>query len=477
MVIINWILKLKIMKMKKLLFLLFTIVQLLSYGQSKSSSEILYENGIDYLGGIKKNYNPELGKRLLDSAVMLGNPKAMNELGTLYLKGTVVKRNIDSAFYWFNHSISLGFAGACINAGNIFRTAYVVPQDFKKAIKYFEKGVLLNDPTCKNLMAYMYYKGLGTNQDYTKAFNLYEESAEAGIENSMYFLGLCYRNGYGTVADEDLAKMWLQKANNNYNRQASYELSEQIPENVSVINPHLQTQLMQLKGGKEKFNASSTNNYEGVYTGYAIYYDWSGKFVSEIEPLRVELKKTMNEYSGTWKEGEADEANIKMLVNGNSFKFDRRCKYSRINRYGGNKPEIWNFNSANIDLTFNNDSIQLSGYVKFYSTGRKEPGKPLQIILKKSIEETPNTDAVKFSIFPNPATTNIKVEFTIAQAAKIAFRIYTHNGALLYTETEKLLPAGKYNYSLPVNKLVAGTYNIQLLSNGKMSTTNVLVKQ
>jgi uncharacterized protein len=464
--------------MKKLIVLFMAIMQINSYAQTKSASDVLLENGIGYINGIQKNYNPVLGKKLLDSSALLGNAKAMNALGNLYLKGIAVKKSIESSLYWYNRSIESGYSTACLNAGNIYRLGSGVSQNFIEAAKYYKKGIDLKDANCKNHMAYMYYKGLGVVQDYNKAFYLFKEAAEIGNENAMYFLGLCYRNGYGVAVNTDIAKRWLQKANKNYNRQALYELNEEIPENVSSINLYLQDQLVLIKSTKEKFIAANTNNYDGVYNGYAVYYDWSGKFVSEIQPLQLKLKKENDKYIGKWKEGNSQDTEIKLLANGNNFKFDEKCSYSRINHYSGRKEELWNFNNADIGLFFRNDSIQLSGYVQFYSNLRKEPGKPLQIFLKKSIENTNNNAGIiKFSIFPNPATTYTAVEFTITQASKITFRIYAQNGELLYSQAEKLLPSGKYTYNLPTEKLLAGTYNVQLLNNGKLSTTNVLVKQ
>lgn len=58
----------------------------------------------------------------------------------------------------------------------------------------------------------MNYKGLGCQQDYSKAVNLFQQGADEGMDNSMYFLALCLRNGYGVVKDTAAAMYWLRKA-------------------------------------------------------------------------------------------------------------------------------------------------------------------------------------------------------------------------------------------------------------------------
>lgn len=60
-------------------------------------------------------------------------------------------------------------------------------------------------------LAYMQYKGLGCLQDYDSAVILFAQGAFLGRDNSMYFYGLCWRNGYGLVKNEDSAKYWLQR--------------------------------------------------------------------------------------------------------------------------------------------------------------------------------------------------------------------------------------------------------------------------
>jgi uncharacterized protein len=471
------IIKKKNMKQLATLFLVF--MQFGLYAQTKSEKDFLVNNAVAHLTGLTRNYDPILGKKIIDSAVELGNAKAMNALGNLYLKGITVSKNIDSAIYWYKQSAGGAYSGACLNLGNLYREGKVITQDFTEAVRYYTNGIKLNNIRCKNMMAYMYYKGFGITQDYYKSFNLYKETAKLGSQNAMYFLGLCYRNGYGTNIDKEQADFWLRKSASYFFAQANIELKEDAPENISVVTPYLQNQLLQIKQTTEKFIASDKNNYEGIYNGYAVYYDWSGKFVTEIKPLILKLKKTDGKYICTWKEANYNPVDIKIQNIGNNFKFDVDASYKRNNHYSGRRDEEWNFNSANLALSFNKDSIQLSGNVKFYSKGRNEPGKPIQIILKKLMRpiEDDNNESLGFLVFPNPAVDYTTVEFSLLKTAKISFKIYTQNGSLVYTDSEKILPEGTYKYNLPTSNLSNGTYNIQILVNGKASTTNILVKQ
>jgi uncharacterized protein len=465
--------------MKQLLILFFSVLQFSLQAQTNVQTDLLVNKATGHFTGLTNTYDPIAGKKIIDSAVKLGSAKGMNALGNLYLNGTGVNVNIDSALYWYKRSLYAGYSGACLNLGNLYRAGNEAKQDFAEAVRYYTLGVSMQNARSKNMLAYMYYKGFGTKQNYTKAFALYEETAKLGSQNSMYFLGLCYRNGYGTNINEAQAKFWLQKAASYFFIQANMELKEDEPENISVVSPYLQNQLLQMKQTSEKFIAADKNNYEGIYSGYAIYYDWSGKYVTEIEPLLLKLKKENGKYNGIWKEGNYDEVDITMYNTGNSFKFGSDVAYKRNNHYSGRVGEQWNFNSAKLALSFNNDSVQLAGDVQFYSTRRKEPGKPIQIMLKKLIRPIEDGDkgVISFMVFPNPAVDYTAVEFALLKTAKISFKIYAQNGTLLYTDNEKLLPEGTYKYNLPTSNLARGTYNVQILVNGKASTTNILVKQ
>jgi uncharacterized protein len=467
--------------MKKIIFFLLCLVQIDAMAQQQPDAAAkLYRDGMAYLNGITKTYNPETAKQLFYQSAALGNANAMNALGNLYTKGIAVTVNMDSAVKWYNAAGAKGYAKALYNLGRLYKTGAGVNQNFATAAGYFAKGNTAGDKDCKNSLAYMYYKGLGVQQNYYTAFSLYKEAAATGNTNAMYFLGLCYRNGYGTAVNKDEAKIWLQKAANKHEEQARHELNEEPePENISAVSPYLQNKLEGIKKYTEKYTAASENNYEGEYTGYVVYYDWSGQYVSEIQTLKLSLQKLGNRYKGVWREGEDNKTTISLSINGSQFSFDESSSYTRVNHYSRRKPELWQFNKAQLKLGFADDSIQLTGFVQFYSPGRKEPGKPLQIFLKKAtdINLIQLAGVSKMALFPNPGSGQTTLQFTLSHSAKTAVQITSQAGSVVYKETEKLLPAGTYDYTIPLSNLSAAVYNVSIVVNGKIAATKLLVKQ
>ncbi|MGZ2975548.1 hypothetical protein AAER07_11425, partial [Pseudomonas aeruginosa] len=66
-------------------------------------------------------------------------------------------------------------------------------------------------------------------QDYDMAYQLFKSSANLNIPNAMFFLGLCYRNGYGTIKSADSANYWLKASANKGYLRAKYELDRDTP--------------------------------------------------------------------------------------------------------------------------------------------------------------------------------------------------------------------------------------------------------
>ncbi len=463
--------------MKKLIFSICVFSTLIV--QAQSEAENFYNEGLTYLKGISKDYDLNQAKYLLKKASDLKHVDAMLVLGDVYKSALNGNVNKDSVLFWYTTASNYGSVRANYKLGKLYKEGKLVPQDFAKAVKYYQKGVLQNDDMCKNALAYMYYKGLGIGQDYFRAYSLYKESAKNENKNSMYFLGLCYKNGYGVNRDTAIANFWLRKSAKEFERQAGRELNEWEPENRGLIDPVLQSKLNATNGYKEKYIASSDNNYEGNYKGFAIYYDWSGKFVHEIIPLELELKKDGQKYTGTWKEEDRESVKIIAINSNNKFVFNNTTPYLRKDHYSGRSLESWRFRQAKLNLNFVKDSVELNGFIQFYSFKRREPGKPVQIAVKKSMSTDGQASEgfVKLKLFPNPATNNLTVQFSLAVKERVAIRVLSKNGKVLFTEDAKNLPAGTYIYPMQVGNLAAGVYDVQIIRNKAISSTSSFVKE
>ncbi|RXK86054.1 T9SS type A sorting domain-containing protein [Filimonas effusa] len=445
--------------MKRIIFLMALLCPYVkNYAQDKTEDH--YAIGMSYLNGINLSYDLGKAKEHLMLAAQYADPRAMLQLAAIY------EKNADSAVYWYNKAIAAKAANAHFLLGRYYQLGTGIKQNFSKAASYYKQGVQVGEKYARNALAYLYFKGLGVSQDYAAAFQLFLVSARDSLPNSMYFLGVCYRNGYGVPSDQSKAHYWLGRAAAEGENAAIHELMEEkTPENKSVISLEWEEKLKALRLTTEKYKADNDNNYEGNYEGSVVYFDWSGKYVTEIQPLELHLTKTAGCYNGLWKEGESKAASITMSASNNKFVFAEGASYVRKDHYSARKEEVWQFNNASFELTFLNDSVQLMGSVKFYSPVRKEPGKPLQVILRRKLDFTHKAEKqeVNMTLFPNPAQAYTSLKFSLANTATVAVQVYSQAGTLLYSELPRVIPAGTYTTDLPTKKIKPGTYIVKLL--------------
>jgi len=106
-----------------------------------------------------------------------GSAKSMYNLGQNLLRGRGVEKNTQEGLQWLEKASSQGLPEAQLACGEIyFWGTDNQPRDFVKAFPYFQNAA---------------------KSDVLKAQNL---------------LGLCYRDGFGTSTDHQLAEEWFRRA-------------------------------------------------------------------------------------------------------------------------------------------------------------------------------------------------------------------------------------------------------------------------
>ena len=137
-----------------------------------------------------------------------GNPAAMNNLGIMYLKGWGTKINPSKAIEWFERAGAAGCADGFVNAGLYNKRE----SNMDEARHYFNRSTDYYHPTGYYLLGYMEYYGEGSTPNYEKAFKYFKDAASFGDISAIYMLGECYRDGKGIEADEELSKLYFEKA-------------------------------------------------------------------------------------------------------------------------------------------------------------------------------------------------------------------------------------------------------------------------
>lgn len=194
--------------------------------------------------GIKKDYVAAYSWLL--KAAEQGNIEASFLVGKALDSGSGVAKNKKMALQWIekaaleDHVRGLTWAGYMYahGEGTVDGTA-----DYIKAVQYDKRAVALGNPTAKNNLAFLYYRGHGVEKDFSMAFSLFLEAANSGVLVSMNMVADMYRDGTGIEKNIQESFNWYKRAADKKDKDSAfivaemYRIGEDIPKDeVSALN-------------------------------------------------------------------------------------------------------------------------------------------------------------------------------------------------------------------------------------------------
>lgn len=484
--------------MKVILAFVALVVSVEMRGQTQNDvvMDSILQEARQYLTGIGKPKDEAKALSIFRYYAGQGSAKAMNALGIVYKEGTGVKADRETAVEWFTKAGNLGYGKSWYNLGMLYKEAKTpAERNYEKAYEYFCKASSLKDDQGTYAKAYMLYKGLGCIQDYSQAAPLFQLGAQLNRANSMFFWALCLRNGYGVESDPEDATYWLKKASKKGYKAADYELSTTAPENSNTEAKALAQKLREAEPNKDATVNSYTkiehrvpaNAIEGVYKGYMVRYDWSGKHAIHSAPLSLELSYIAGKLTGKWIEADTLIVPIEAILTPRSMVF-KHTQYSRTDHYSFQYAVKYEFNDARLKWSHKGDSVFLSGNIQMFSPERNEPEKPMYIALSRSatlndnaaVIDLVNEDGTALSdnndlkAWPNPFTKTIAVEFNLRTSCIVQMELLTMEGKVVYQNPAGKLDAGDYMIQVQPKDLPAGTYMLVLKYGDKAKTTKLV---
>ena len=224
--------------------------------------------GVLHAEGRGCEQNTDLALSFLESAAKDGCASAYRYLGDLYVAGKILPRDTDKALSYYRSAAELGMSGAYETMGDIFREGKIVTRDVARAIELYDLGAKEGHSSAKEKaeklkaerielykigvntresspsqsfkalaisssmgyilaykeMARSFLGGVGIKKDRHEAYLWFKKAVEAGDEEALYELGLCYSRGIGTGFDFDKAVSILARATRLGNTEAKDEL-------------------------------------------------------------------------------------------------------------------------------------------------------------------------------------------------------------------------------------------------------------
>jgi uncharacterized protein len=476
--------------------LLFFTVQKIKSQQPDTAVNALLKEAIAYENGSATVVlNPERAIEMYKTCAAKGSGFAMFRLGLMCEKGKGTAKNYKEALKWYEKACEKNYRPSFYRTGYLYKKGYATGKpDYLKAYNYFCRSAELEDAAGIYYKGYMHYTGLGCMQDYEIAYRHFQIAAKKGNANAMRFVGLCMRNGYGTSVNSDSAMYWLKKASRFGNGMSDDEISSSNPENAELAGTlveKLKVVEALLKKGKpvntftKIENSIPAGTLEGIYEGWLVKYDWSGKHVVRVDKLKINIAYSENGLSGEWVENDTLIVPLKATLTRDAILFSE-MRYQKFDHYYKKKPEDLSFRKISAKLIQENDSSFLCGNLFLYSERRAEPAKPMYIALHKTLssnsqqlikytnEDGSNIVFKAFTAYPNPFTDIINIEFELQKKSSVSISVFSVDGNQVHTVHPHLLDKGYYQIPLMTQNISPGTYIIRLTSGNKSMSVKVI---
>jgi serine/threonine protein kinase len=121
---------------------------------------------------------------LLRKAADLGDSRAMQELGEMYMEGSVVDKNDEEAAKWFRKGADKGNTAAMLYLGGMYRLGNGVEQSDTDAANWFRKAADAGNSAAMYNLGTLYEDGTGVPRDVNAAKQLYEKAAKLGDQEA-----------------------------------------------------------------------------------------------------------------------------------------------------------------------------------------------------------------------------------------------------------------------------------------------------
>jgi len=229
---------------------------------------------------------------------------------------------------------------------------------------------------------------------------------------------------------------------------------------------------------------ASKSNLAGEYTGYAVKYDWSGQHPIAKTQLKLILEQQGDSLIGVWTENDTLQTTVHALISDTALVFNN-SGYSHTDHYNRQRPNVFRFRNARLQLLNRNDTVLLAGNIQLFSLVHYEPEKPMYI----SISNVPARQKVaapyisgndetnprqRLEAFPNPFKNSVQVNFYVQRQGSVTLSIYDTAGRQVYTQ-QSMMSEGVQNLTV-APQLLSGTYLLRVTTGTKTEKV-LLIKQ
>ena len=139
-------------------------------------------------------------------------PQALNNLGTLHLKGLGVSKNEKQAKEYFLLAAKLGFAPAMYHLGLIFHKGLGVSVDQARAEHWFRKAAALGDADAQFFLATILASKVDDEKNILESLEWFKLAAQNGLVTAQYNLAITRKRVNPSRVFDKTSIHWLNAA-------------------------------------------------------------------------------------------------------------------------------------------------------------------------------------------------------------------------------------------------------------------------
>jgi serine/threonine protein kinase len=135
-----------------------------------------------YNQAVEKNRakKPDEAVKLFQQAADLGEVRAMQQLGEMFMDGNGVEKDDEAAVRWFRKGADKGNTAAMLFLGGMYQLGNGVEQNDVTAAEWYRKAAAAENPEALFDLAMLYETGSGVGKDPSLAMQLYQKAAKLG---------------------------------------------------------------------------------------------------------------------------------------------------------------------------------------------------------------------------------------------------------------------------------------------------------
>ncbi len=168
--------------------------------------------GTMYLHGVGVKRDVAEAARWFLRAAEQGDAEGQAMIGAMYFDGAGVRQDGDEALRWFRRAAEQGFAGGEWGVGAAYENGGGVERNLETALLWYRKAAARGHAAAQSRLGYFYESGQGVEANVREAAEWYRKSAEGGYSDGQAAWGWVLEHGRGVSADAKTAAAWYQKA-------------------------------------------------------------------------------------------------------------------------------------------------------------------------------------------------------------------------------------------------------------------------